>query len=88
MRVINSRAVTPSEHLLAWFTPARRKLISTRALDAEAGAPLGTFSRFLKGERHVTFRRSGLARYYPALQLLGYVPPDISLIPPDSDPTP
>lgn len=68
--------VTPSDHLRAWFTPARRKLISSRALDELANRYPGTFSRFLAGEAsYVLTRGNGLKDYYPVLRLLGYHPP-------------
>lgn len=67
--------LTPAEHLRAWFTPERRKLISARAVDVLAGRPIGTFHRFLTGVPHVTLGRTGLTVYYPILRLIGYVPP-------------
>lgn len=72
-----SPSLTPAEHLRAWFTsqPLRKQLISARALDVLSGRPLGTFSRFLAGEKYVTFERAGVAAYYPFLALLGYQPP-------------
>jgi hypothetical protein len=36
---------------------------------------LGTFSRFLAGEKYMTFERAGVSHYYACLRLLGYVPP-------------
>ena len=68
--------LTPAEHLRAWFTPDRRKLISARAVDVLAGRPIGTFHRFLTGVPHVTLGRTGLSVYYPVLALIGYVPPN------------
>ncbi|RYE91499.1 MAG: hypothetical protein EOO37_00020 [Cytophagaceae bacterium] len=70
--------MTPAEHLRAWFhaDPRRRLLISARAVDELAGRPLGTFSRFLSGEKYMTFERTGVAHYYPVLAAVGYVPPD------------
>jgi hypothetical protein len=65
-----------SEHLRVWFTPQRRFIISCAALDRLAGRPIGTLSRFLDREKHVTLTYgTGLADYYPFLALLGYQPP-------------
>jgi hypothetical protein len=64
-----------AQHLREWFTPTRRKIISSRALDALAQRPLGTLSRFLSEQEGFTFERSGLASYYPFLALVGYEPP-------------
>ena len=76
---------TPSQHLKEWFTPVRRKLISSRALDALAERPLGTFSRFLAGQDKMTLERSGLGAYYPFLAEVGYTPPEPE---PEPDPEP
>jgi hypothetical protein len=69
--------VTPAEHLRAWFhaDPRRLRLISARAVDLLAGRPVGTFSRFLSGEKYMTFERTGVAHYYAVLAAVGYVPP-------------
>jgi hypothetical protein len=69
--------LTAAQHLRAWFLsePRRMRLISARALDELSGRPLGTFSRFLQGEKYVNFERAGVAEYYPCLRLLGYQPP-------------
>ena len=64
-----------ADHLREWFTPVRRALISSRALDKMAGRPLGTFSRFLAGEPHYTLERGAYNDYLPFLALLGYQPP-------------
>jgi hypothetical protein len=64
-----------AQHLLAWFTEERKKLISSRALDTYAGRPVGTFSRFLARQPGFTFTRTSLRPYYPFLKLLGYEPP-------------
>jgi hypothetical protein len=64
----------PQTHLLEWFTPVRRRLISARALDELAGRPLGTFSRFLAGQHGFTFTRARLDVYYPFLAEVGYTP--------------
>lgn len=69
------RMTTPAEHLKLWFTPIRRELISARKLDKLAGRPLGTFSRFLAGQRYFTFTRASLEPYYPFLREVGYKPP-------------
>lgn len=66
-------------HLLEWFTPHRKLLISSRALDSLAGRPLGTFSRFLAGQKGFTFTRAKISAYYPFLKELGYLPPDLTL---------
>ena len=71
----------PADHLRSWFTPDRRKLISSRSLDLLAGRPLGTLSRFLSKQKRFTFSRSGLSHYYPFLALLGYQPPSDTLEP-------
>lgn len=68
--------LTPAEHLRAWFTPERRKLISARSLDELAGRPPDMLSRFLAGTKHYTLSRGkGVTVYYPFLALLGYAPP-------------
>lgn len=65
-----------AEHLRAWFTPERRSLISSSALDKLAGRPVGMFSRFLARQPHIVLSRgNGLSDYYPWLALLGYQPP-------------
>lgn len=63
------------QHLLEWFTPTRKKIISCRALDVLAERPVGTFSRFLAQQRGITFTRASLSPYYPFLKELGYEPP-------------
>lgn len=63
------------QHLLNWFTPIRRELISAQALDRLAKRPLGTFSRFLAGQQSVNFSRASIEPYYPYLKELGYEPP-------------
>jgi hypothetical protein len=64
------------DHLRQWFTPERRRLISARAIDELAGYEVKvSFWRFLKGHPNVTFRITGLERYYAVLSLLGYSPP-------------
>jgi hypothetical protein len=68
-------ALTPAQHLLAWFTPARRQLINSSGVDRLAKRPMGRFSRFLAGEESATFERTDLKPYYPVLQLVGYLPP-------------
>jgi len=68
--------VSAAEHLRAWFTPARRELISTRAVDRLAGRPVGTLARFLAGEKYMTFEKIDISLYYPTLALVGYVPMD------------
>lgn len=70
-----TEAVTPAQHLLAWFTPERRRLINASAVDRLAKKSVGVFSKFLKGNRYMTFERSGVAAYYPVLHLIGYLPP-------------
>lgn len=67
--------VTPAQHLLAWFTPERRKLINSSALDRQAKRPIGNFSRFLAAGTRITFEHTDLTCYYPVLQLIGYLPP-------------
>lgn len=72
VRALNSAA----EHLRAWFTPERRKLINASELDRLAGRPVGLFARFLARQPNVVLTRgNGLADYYPFLALLGYEPP-------------
>jgi hypothetical protein len=75
-------AVTRAEHLYrlhhlsTWLTPERRILISGPGVDRLANSPTPVaFSRFLAGAKSVTFRISGLDRYYPVLAHLGYTPP-------------
>jgi hypothetical protein len=64
------------DHLRQWFTPERRRLISARAIDELAGYEVKvSFWRFLKGQPNVTFRITGLERYYAVLSLVGYQPP-------------
>jgi hypothetical protein len=64
------------DHLRQWFTPERRRLISARAIDELAGYEVKvSFWRFLKGHPNVTFRITGLERYYAVLSLVGYQPP-------------
>ena len=67
--------MTPPQHLLAWFTPARRQLIVGSAIDILAHRPRGSFARFLDSDSDTTFERIDLTPYYPVLQLLGYLPP-------------
>lgn len=66
--------MSAAEHLRAWFTPERRELISTRAVDRLAGRPVGTLARFLAGEKYMTFEKIDISVYYPTLSLVGYVP--------------
>ena len=63
-----------ADHLKAWFTPARRALLSLRAIDLAAGSTPGTLNRFLNGEKYMNFNRVGISRYLAVLALLGYVP--------------
>lgn len=69
--------MTPQDHLKEWFTESRRALISGSALDRLSSCPKGTFSRFLANDPSVPLTRL-IYLYYPALALLGYVPPIIS----------
>lgn len=73
-----TETVTAAEHLRAWFTDDRRKLISARAVDIMANRPPGTLSRFLAGEKYMTFERADVSQYYPVLRLVGYSPPNSS----------
>lgn len=66
------------QHLRAWFTPARRKLIRCSELDRQAHRPTGTFSRFLALDPEVPLTYT-ISHYYSALAALGYQPP-ISLL--------
>lgn len=84
----SDESVTPAEHLRAWFLadPRRLRLISSRAVDELAGRPLGTFSRFLSGEKYMTFERTGVSHYYPTLAAVGYVPPSDTSEGPNGEP--
>jgi hypothetical protein len=68
-------ALTPAQHLLAWFTPVRRQLIKCAAVDRLSKRRLGSLARFLAGSEDAKFSRVDLRPYYPVLQLLGYLPP-------------
>ena len=70
--------MTPQNHLRLWFTPERKALIRGTALDRLASCPTGTFSRFLANDPEVPLTRL-IYLYYPALTLLGYAPPIITL---------
>lgn len=78
---IFTHSVTAAEHLFAWFTPARRELINSTALDRLSGRPVGTMSRFLAREPHMTLERAGVHHYYPILAHLGYEPLPEFLVP-------
>ena len=67
-----------ADHLLEWLIPHRIQLISFRRMDALAGRPIGTFSRFVKRQPGFTFTRASLEPYYPFLALLGYQPPTLN----------
>ena len=68
-------AVTPAQHLLAWFTPELRQLVNYSAVDRLAKKTIGTFSNFLEARNNTTLERAGVTDYYPVLLLLGYLPP-------------
>lgn len=63
------------DHLRAWLTTDRLKYLNCSALDRSAGRPIGTLSRFVSNQEHVTLRYVGVEAYYPYLQLFGYEPP-------------
>jgi hypothetical protein len=67
--------VNPSYHFHAWLTPARWQLLNGLAFDRLANRPLGTFARFMKGDKGRSMQRTGLQDYYPLLRLVGYLPP-------------
>ena len=64
-----------STDLRRWFTPIRRRLISRQAIEDLCELSNGVLSRYLNNDPHVTFRYASLARYYPILEMVGYVPP-------------
>ena len=62
-----------SRHIKQFFTEARRRLVSVRAIEAEAGVPRNTLLNLLTIDRPIPLAH--LASLTQVLVLIGYQPP-------------